>query len=135
MGGDAQQSPSTAGKRIEVIPFVLNRRLRLYNQIAKADLIVADTTGRNVNVLYEIGYAPGCERQPGPPTWQHLGGVRRHTVDLVSRVQKPDGDAGVVVDRENGSGIVVLAVARGVCLENEIPLRKARGDPAPVPSG
>jgi hypothetical protein len=30
---------------------------RIYNQIAHADLIVADMTGRNPNVFYEAGYA------------------------------------------------------------------------------
>ncbi|HEX8737876.1 MAG TPA: hypothetical protein VF721_21270 [Pyrinomonadaceae bacterium] len=30
---------------------------RVYNQIAKADLIVADMSGRNPNVFYEVGYA------------------------------------------------------------------------------
>lgn len=30
---------------------------RIYNQIAKADVIVADMTGRNPNVFYETGYA------------------------------------------------------------------------------
>lgn len=30
---------------------------RIYNQISKADLIVADMTGRNPNVFYEVGYA------------------------------------------------------------------------------
>jgi hypothetical protein len=30
---------------------------RIYNQIAKADLIVADMSGRNPNVFYEVGYA------------------------------------------------------------------------------
>lgn len=30
---------------------------RVYNQISKADLIIADMTGRNPNVFYEVGYA------------------------------------------------------------------------------
>jgi hypothetical protein len=32
---------------------------RIYNQIAKADLVVADLTARNPNVFYETGYAHG----------------------------------------------------------------------------
>lgn len=30
---------------------------RIFNQISKADIIVADMTGRNANVFYEVGYA------------------------------------------------------------------------------
>jgi len=30
---------------------------RIFNQINKADIIVADMTGRNANVFYEVGYA------------------------------------------------------------------------------
>lgn len=30
---------------------------RIYNQISKADLIIAEMTGRNPNVFYEVGYA------------------------------------------------------------------------------
>lgn len=35
---------------------------RIYNQIAKADLIIADMTGRNANVFYEVGYAHGLDK-------------------------------------------------------------------------
>jgi hypothetical protein len=31
---------------------------RIFNQISKADVIVADMSGRNPNVFYEVGYAP-----------------------------------------------------------------------------
>lgn len=30
---------------------------RIYNQISKSDLVIADMTGRNPNVFYEVGYA------------------------------------------------------------------------------
>src|SRR2546430_15128697 len=30
---------------------------RIFNQISKADVIVADMSGRNPNVFYEVGYA------------------------------------------------------------------------------
>jgi hypothetical protein len=36
---------------------------RIYNQIAKADVIVADMTGRNENVFYEVGYAHGLGKK------------------------------------------------------------------------
>src|ERR1044072_9153777 len=36
---------------------------RIYNQINKADFIIADVTGRNPNVFYEIGYAHALERR------------------------------------------------------------------------
>ncbi len=32
---------------------------RIYNQISKSDVIVADMTNRNANVFYEVGYAHG----------------------------------------------------------------------------
>ena len=36
---------------------------RVYNQISKADIIVADMTGRNPNVFYEVGYAHALNKQ------------------------------------------------------------------------
>lgn len=36
---------------------------RIYNQIAKADLVVADMTGQNPNVFYETGYAHALDKR------------------------------------------------------------------------
>jgi hypothetical protein len=35
---------------------------RIYNQISKADFIVADMTGKNPNVFYEVGYAHALDK-------------------------------------------------------------------------
>jgi Nucleoside 2-deoxyribosyltransferase len=44
-------------ERLDEQIFAENILERLYNQINKADVIVADMTGRNPNVFYEVGYA------------------------------------------------------------------------------
>src|SRR5580765_4322533 len=36
---------------------------RMYNQVATADLVLADLSGRNANVFYEAGYALACRKQ------------------------------------------------------------------------
>lgn len=36
---------------------------RVYNQIAKADIVVAEMTGRNPNVFYETGYAHALNKR------------------------------------------------------------------------
>src|SRR6478736_613480 len=36
---------------------------RIYNQINKADIVVADMSGRNANVFYEVGYAHALGRR------------------------------------------------------------------------
>jgi hypothetical protein len=58
----ACEAAGAYAERVDDQIFQGNILQRLYNQIAKADLIVADTTGRNVNVLYEIGYAHGLRK-------------------------------------------------------------------------
>jgi hypothetical protein len=44
-------------KRVDDRIFQESILQRIYNQIAKADIIIADMTGRNPNVFYETGYA------------------------------------------------------------------------------
>lgn len=44
-------------ERVDEQLFVGSITQRIYNQISKADVVVADMTGRNPNVFYEVGYA------------------------------------------------------------------------------
>lgn len=44
-------------ERVDEQIFMGSITQRVYNQISKADVIVADMTGRNPNVFYEVGYA------------------------------------------------------------------------------
>jgi len=53
----AAESAGAYCERIDEQIFAESILARIYNQIAKADLIVADMTGRNPNVFYEVGYA------------------------------------------------------------------------------
>jgi hypothetical protein len=53
----ACEAAGAYAERVDDQIFQGNILQRMYNQIAKADLIVVDTTSRNVNVLYETGYA------------------------------------------------------------------------------
>src|SRR5215472_424469 len=44
-------------ERVDEQIFVEGMLDRIFNQINKADVIVADMTGKNPNVFYEVGYA------------------------------------------------------------------------------
>jgi hypothetical protein len=44
-------------ERVDKQIFAGNILERVYNQIAKADLVIADMSERNANVFYEVGYA------------------------------------------------------------------------------
>jgi len=44
-------------ERVDKQIFAGNILERVYNQIAKADLVIADMSDRNANVFYEVGYA------------------------------------------------------------------------------
>src|ERR1700726_3375113 len=50
-------------ERIDEQIFAESILSRIYNQISKADLIVADMTGRNPNVFYETGYAHALNKK------------------------------------------------------------------------
>lgn len=49
---------------------------RIFNQISKADVVVADMTGRNPNVFYEVGYAHAL----GKAVLLLTQNARQHTV-------------------------------------------------------
>jgi hypothetical protein len=51
------QDQSALSERFCVSKFVEGMLDRIFNQINKADVIVADMTGKNPNVFYEVGYA------------------------------------------------------------------------------
>jgi hypothetical protein len=53
----ACSSAGAYAERVDKQIFLGSILERVYNQIAKADLIIADMTGRNANVFYEVGYA------------------------------------------------------------------------------
>lgn len=44
-------------ERLDDQIFQENMLNRIYNEIAKADIVIAEMTGRNPNVFYEVGYA------------------------------------------------------------------------------
>jgi nucleoside 2-deoxyribosyltransferase len=50
-------------ERVDEQIFVENILERVYNQIAKADIIVAEMTRRNPNVFYETGYAHALNKR------------------------------------------------------------------------
>jgi hypothetical protein len=50
-------------ERVDEQIFVGNILERIYNQIAKADIVISDMTGRNPNVFYETGYAHAINKQ------------------------------------------------------------------------
>jgi hypothetical protein len=53
----ASDKAGAYAERLDEQMFKESMLQRIHNQIAKADVIVADMTGRNPNVFYEVGYA------------------------------------------------------------------------------
>jgi hypothetical protein len=53
----ACDSAGAYAERVDQQIFAGNIMDRVYNQIAKADLVIADMSDRNANVFYEVGYA------------------------------------------------------------------------------
>ena len=54
---EACEKAGTYAERVDEQIFQGSILERIYNQIAKANIIIADMTGRNPNVFYETGYA------------------------------------------------------------------------------
>lgn len=62
------QKKAQSNLTLELIPIMRNKGnseridVRLFNQIEKCDIFIADVTGCNINVLCEIAFAVGCKR-------------------------------------------------------------------------
>lgn len=50
-------------ERVDEQIYTENMLDRIYNQIAKADIVISEMTGRNPNVFYETGYAHALGKQ------------------------------------------------------------------------
>ena len=65
---DACLSADTHCERVDEQIFAGNIVERVYNQIARADIVVSEMTGRNPNVFYETGYAHALNKRVIPLT-------------------------------------------------------------------
>ncbi|WP_255153730.1 nucleoside 2-deoxyribosyltransferase [Ferruginibacter sp. HRS2-29] len=59
----ACEDAGTYGERVDEQIYEERMLDRIYNQINKADIIVADMTGKNPNVFYEVGYAHALNKR------------------------------------------------------------------------
>ena len=50
-------------ERVDEQIFEENILDRIYNQIIKSDIVIADMTGKNPNVFYEVGYAHALNKR------------------------------------------------------------------------
>lgn len=57
------KSVGAYAERLDEQVFTEGMLERIYNQISRADVIIADMTGQNVNVFYEVGYAHALGKQ------------------------------------------------------------------------
>jgi hypothetical protein len=58
----AAEDAGAYSERIDEQDYTESTLDRIYNQINKADVIVADMTGQNSNVFYEVGYAHALDK-------------------------------------------------------------------------
>jgi len=58
----ASEDIGAYAERLDEQIFIEGMLDRIFNQISKADVIVADMTGRNPNVFYEVGYAHALDK-------------------------------------------------------------------------
>ena len=58
----AAEAAGAYAERVDEQIFVEGMLDRIFNQINKADVIVADMTGKNPNVFYEVGYAHALDK-------------------------------------------------------------------------
>lgn len=120
----ACESAGSYCERVDEQIFAESILTRIYNQIAKSDLIVADMTGRNPNVFYEVGYAHALGKtvilltstsDDIPFDFKHYphiiysGRITQFKDDLERRVRWYLQNPGQ--EREGGDGRVVFTIA------------------------
>ncbi len=85
---------------------------QIYNQISKADLVVADMSDRNANVFYEAGYAHALDKKMGDISlktggrWEGIAKrySKAHDLDLDADVRQYEGNESVISQYSLGVG-------------------------------
>lgn len=138
----ASQEVGAYAERLDEQIFTDGMLDRIFNQISKADVVVADMTGRNANVFYEVSYAHALgkivllltQRSEDIPFdlqhRQHLvygGSIQKLREDLAPRLRWAIGQSR---ERAQGAGATHMTVHLAA-----LQLREHKAEPVPLHVG